>query len=211
MSIVTMTADSIGESLGADVPELYVMIAKNSVAGMDSGSMAELLGVPPAEVQEIMNDSLYKSVRLLIATEYASTQVETDLSWDSIENEALRGLNKRVKFEKDTDTLLRIAAVANKAQRRTSPAKGGILDPANGGTRVPLTLTSRIVHRLSASGASEIEETRQISVLDGSASNPKFEDIDALLGVSRQRDIPRVMKAVTHDSIESVEDLEWKG
>lgn len=210
MSIMTMNADSLSATLETAVPEMYVIIAKNSVTGMSAEGIGDLLGVTTQEIQEIQTDEVYKNVRLLLASEYARSVVETDFTWDAIEEQALQNLAKRVPFEKDTDTLLRIAAVANKAQRRSSPMKDRVLDPALGGTRIALNLTSRIVKKLNANGSQSVEETRQISVTDGTATNPSFEDIDALLNVTRRPQVASMMKIQTHEPDFDLDDLEFK-
>src|SRR3546814_10845513 len=78
-----------------------------------------------------------------------------DFTWDSIEATVLEGLSKRVGLEKDTDTLLRIAAVANKAQRRMTQKEEHVLDPASAVARVPLKLTKRFTEKLNHDGSVE--------------------------------------------------------
>ena len=205
MAISTMTAESLSKTLGQTVPEVYVLIAKNSVAGLDSSAIADLIGVTREEIDNVGTDQTYKDVRLLIAAEHASTQTEKDFTWDEIEAESLKKLAKRVPYENDTETLLKIAAVANKAQRRNHGTN--VLDPSKATGRVPLQLSRRIVERLGSDGSHEREVTQQISVIDGSAVNPKFEDIDAILGVTTRPPVPE-MKSVTHTSDDfSVDDL----
>lgn len=192
MSVMTITAESLSKQLQQPVPEMYVMIAKNSVAGLDSVAIADLLGATREEIDEIGQEQLYKDVRLVVSTAHAQSQTDTDFGWDDIESAAVKRLAKRVEFENDTESLLKIAAVANKAQRRNTH-KQNVLDPSQGSARVPLTLTRRITERLSARGEQVREEVQQISVLDGSAKNPSFEDIDQLLGVSRRPAIAKEM------------------
>jgi hypothetical protein len=207
MSISTMTAATLTEQIGEPVPDVYVLIAKNSVAGLDSTGIADVLGVTREEIEQVVQDQVYKSVRLLIASEYAKTQTEKDFTWDEIEHTALSNLAKRVPYEKDTESLLKIAAVANKAQRRNSNSSR-VLDPTLGSGRVALTLSRRITERLAADGSKSTEETQQISVLDGSAKNPTFETIDGLLGVTRKPQLPENMAVKTHTPDDfSVDDL----
>src|SRR3546814_2301616 len=74
---------------------------------------------------------------------------------------ALEGLSKRVGLEKDTDTLLRIAAVANKAQRRMTQKEEHVLDPASAVARVPLKLTKRFTEKLNHDGSVERSESQE--------------------------------------------------
>src|SRR3546814_11274518 len=84
---------------------------------------------------------------------------------------------------KDTDTLLRIAAVANKAQRRMTQKEEHVLDPASAVARVPLKLTKRFTEKLNHDGSAERSESQEISVTNGTARMPSFESINAIFGV----------------------------
>lgn len=207
MNMMTLNAESLSKQLGTEVDEVVVLIAKNDVAGLPAETIAELLGLEKHEIVEVQETQVYKDCRLLLGMQHSQGLVDKDFNWDAIEGMALSNLAKRVPFEKDTDMILKIAAVANRAQRRMAPVKQQVLDPGSAGQKVALQLTSRITQKLAANGdRSQIEE-RQISVMDGSATNPTFKDIDSLLGVSRQPRIAEKM-AVTHmDADFTVEDI----
>jgi hypothetical protein len=211
MSMMSSTPESLSRETGLEVTEIHVLVAKNSIAGIDSQGIAELLGVSKNDVDEIQAEEAYKSARLLLATDYSRQQLNKDFGWDDIESTALSNLAKRVHLERDTETLLRIAATANRAQRRVAVQNRDVLDPALGGNRVALNLTQRITERLAANGDRTRVTEKQISVLDGSAKNPTFEDIDSLLGVSRKPMIPGNMKIQTHDADFGVDDLVFRG
>lgn len=207
MAMAALTIESIQKILGKEVEETYLVIAKNSVLGLEAEHIAGILGVTRQEIEDLQQEQDYKDVRLLVGAEYAKTLSEKDLSWDSIESAALENLAKRVPNERDTDTLLRIAAVANKAQRRQS-RNDQVLDPANATPRVPLTLTRRFTEKINGNGmVTERSETQQISVTDGTAVNPTFADIDSLLGVSARTRIPEKISYVTRDPDVSLADL----
>ena len=177
-----LTVDSLKSILGREVEEIHLTVAKSSVLGLDPDTIANTLGVSKAEIDELMELQDYKDIRLLVGAEQAKDRVERDFGWDGIENSALRKLARRTELENDTDTLLRIAAVANRATRRAAPPKESLLDPSQAGARVPLTLTRRFTEKLNGSGQLvERTETQQISVLNGSAVNPTFKEVDSLL------------------------------
>lgn len=177
-----LTVDSLKAILGREIEEIHLTVAKSSVLGLDPETIAHTLGVAKAEIEELMEGQDYKDIRLLVGAEQAKDRVERDLGWDGIENAALRKLARRTELESDTDTILRIAAVANRAQRRTAPPKESLLDPALAGARVPLTLTKRFTEKLNGDGRIiERTETHQISVLNGSAVNPSFKEVSGLL------------------------------
>ena len=208
MNMMTLNAESISKSVGEPVEELHVLIAKNDIAGLAAEQIAELFGVSKEEIDEIQALAIYRDIRLLLGAEHAKSLVETDFSWDALESIALKNLMQRAPMERDIETNLRIAALANKAQRRLAPQQNKILDPSQGAARVPLQLTSRIVKKLNnQTGEMSIEETKQISISDGTAKNPTFEDIDKILGVSVRPKIPSKMAIHTHEPDFSIEDI----
>ena len=177
-----LTTESLASILGRPVEEIHLTVAKSNVLGLDPETIAHTLGVERAEIEELMQTPDYKDVRLLVGAEFAKDRIDRDSGWDGIENTALQKLARRTHLENDTDTLLKIAAVANRATRRTAPPKEHTLDPSQAGQRVPLTLTKRYTEKLGAQGqVVERQETHQISVLNGSAINPTFKDVSQML------------------------------
>lgn len=179
---IGLTKDALEKILNREVEEIHLTVAKSVVLGLDVDTIAATLGVEKTELEELLNDPHYKDVRLLVGAEHMQAKVDRDIGWDGIEQTALQRLAKRVDRETDTDTILRIAAVANRATRRTAPPKEAILDPSQVSQRVPLTLTRRYTEKLNGAGQTiERSETQQISVLDGSAVNPTFKEVNELL------------------------------
>lgn len=182
-----LTIDSLQTILGRQVEEIHLTVAKSSVLGLDPDTIANTLGVAKADIDELMETSEYRDVRLLVGAEQAKERIERDYGWDGLESTALKKLGRRAELENDTDTLLRIAAVANRATRRTAPPKESLLDPSQAGARVPLTLTRRFTEKLNSSGQvierseSQSVTSQQISVLNGSAVNPTFKEVNSLL------------------------------
>lgn len=178
-----LTVGAVTEILGRDVEEIHLTIAKSNALGLDSETIAGSIGVSRDEIDELMATQDYKDVRLLVGSEMLRERTERDGGWDGIESIAVQKLTKRVTLENDTETLLKIATLANRATRRTAPPKEtGPLDPSQVGARIPLTLTRRFTEKLNTAGdVIERSETQQISVLNGSAVNPKFEDVKQLL------------------------------
>jgi hypothetical protein len=210
MNMMTLNAESLGKTVGEPVEEMWVLIAKNDIAGLPPESISELFGVTKDEIVEIQTLPVYRDIRLILGAEHAKGLVETDFSWDALESIALKNLMTRAPMERDIETNLRIAAIANKAQRRLAPQQNKVLDPSQGAARVPLQLTTRIVKRLnSQTGEQTIEETKQISISDGSARNPTFEDIDKLLGVSTKPRVASQMAVHTHEPDFTIEDIQF--
>jgi hypothetical protein len=189
-----MTKDSLEEILGREVQEIHLTVAKSIVMGLGVEIIAETLGVSKEEIHELTNDEEYKEVRLLVGADHAKEKIERDSGWDGIESSALIRLGKRVDRETDTEMLLKIAAVANRATRRAAPPKEAVLDPSQVGHRVPLTLTRRYTEKLNGTGqVVERSQEQRISVLDGSAINPSFKEVNAVL---RPQAAPRTQEQV---------------
>jgi hypothetical protein len=205
MSFVELTSESVGHIIGEEVPDAYVLVAKNSVMGLDAFAIADLLGVDESEVRQIQEDEVYKSVRLIIAAKHSESKLETDATWDAIELKTLRLINKRLDITQSLsmEDALRVAAVANRAQRRQELNKNQPLDAGAAGQRVNLTLTRRIREKLTQEGSAERETTEQISIRDGTMGNPSFADVDKHLGVSTRTRIPSNLSFRTSPPVDS--------
>lgn len=199
MSLMDITHDSLSRQLSQAVPEVYVIVAKHTVLGMDEDTIREVIGCTKDELDVVLNDALYREVRLIIGAAQAESVVDLTTGWDKLEQHAVTNLVDRVKVSRDPDFLLRVAAVANKAQRRHSQGKqDGVLDPAQAGTR-KINLTTRLVERFQRNDGTQVERgiERQLSITDGSAANPSFEEIDDLLHVSATPSLPRQIEVRT--------------
>jgi hypothetical protein len=197
MSLMAVTSKSLSQDLGKEVPDIYVVVAKHSVMGSLPESICEVLSCSREELTEIENDSLYKEVRQLIGAIQLQSKADSETGWDALEQMAVKKLVEKINFEKDSEFLLRVAAVANKAQRRSAPQQG-VLDPSSAGQRTTINLTTRFLQRLTATGPELMKETH-LSIGDGSMTNPKFEEVDDLLSVSERRgQIPQVKTIESH-------------
>lgn len=210
MSLMDVTHESLSRDLNREVPEIYVVIAKHSVLGMGEDAIREIIGCTKEELSDVMNDVIYREVRLIIGAMHAQASVDQTSGWDKLESLALKNLVRRAELpNQDADFLLRVAAVANKAQRRhTAGRDEGILDPAARPTR-RINLTSRLVRSFSRDGTETQTIEKQLSIHDGSMGNPTFDEVDQLLQVSQTPALPRSIevKTTTPDvDFESLDD-----
>lgn len=181
--ILEITDQTIKESLGLDVDESYVILAKHSVMGTNEEALCDILGVEIATLQEWMTTPEYLQVRGFIAARYAQQLAIQAAGWDDVESLAVQGLAKIVKTNNDPDFLLKAAAVANRAQRRAKPTND-VLDPSKSQNQTVITLTKRMVERLTgASRERAVEE--QLSITGGRMVSPSFGEVNALLGVDK--------------------------
>lgn len=209
MSLMTITADSLTREFAREVPPIYVVIAKHSVLGMTNDQIQEVIGCEEFELQAILDDQLYKDVRLFVGAAHSQQTLSQTLSWDTAEDLALEQLVKRLPYERDGDFLLRVAAVANKAQRRHKGNDQNVLDPSRAAGGRTITLTRRMVQQFTRDDGSETRAIEhRLSIHDGSMSNPKFEEVDALLDVRTRPALPQRVEITSHLADPSLEELD---
>lgn len=202
-----ITTKSLQEFLGREVPEIFVIIAKHSVLGVDSESIRELLNCSGEDLREVEDHEDYKAIRQYIAGRYAEMSVSQTTGWDQIENIAIENLVKRMPFEKDSEFLLRAAAVANKAVRKHQK-DSGILDPSIRTGRTVITLTRRLTQRLTGPGGGTEEEVSRLSISDGSMGNPSFEEVNDMLSVTGKPILTKAMQLKLKTKDPTIEELE---
>jgi hypothetical protein len=209
MNLIDITHESLTRQLEREVPEVYVVIAKHSVLGMDDESIRELIGCERDELSEILNDPLYREVRIFIGAAHGQAGVDQATGWDKLESKAIGNLLKRAELpNQDPEFLLRVAAVANKAIRRAAADKNdGVLDPTAGRAK-RITLTSRLVRSFDRGGIETQTIEKQLSISDGSMGNPTFEQVDDLLNVTAEPALPKRLEVKTHTPDVDFEDLD---
>jgi hypothetical protein len=178
-----MDTRKAARALGQSVTDIELMIVKHLVVGIPEESVAELLDVGVGEIQEIMSADKMQELKQILAAEYARGQIETDLSYDSLEELALKNLIGEIQRNRDPDLNIKVAALANKATRRIQSGRR-ILDPAGAaGTRVQLTLTKRVIEQFTRKTTEGHEEIAREFRITQTSEKPSFDDIDSLLGV----------------------------
>lgn len=187
MSFIALNAEQLSEHLGQEIPEVYVIVAKHEVQGFDSKTVADVLGVSLADIEEARVDPVYQTLIMYLRAEYARIKANTDITYDSLEAIALAKLHKKAEATMDSDFLLKMAVMANKAIRRNTTQKA--LDPSLAPTRVPITLTTRYTRRYTHDGVEDSVE-KQVKLTDGSVVNPTFQDVDDLLQVTVKPALP---------------------
>lgn len=207
MSLMQITSKTLTQDLNVEVPEIYVVVAKHQVLGMDNESICEVLNCTKAELQEVEDDSVFKQVRMIVGAAQAQARVNQTLGWDSIEETAIQKLAERLPYEKDSEFLLRVAATANKAMRRQG-TNHNVLDPTRQNGRTAITLTERLIQKMT-NGGGEVVQERQLSIRDGSMKNPSFDEIDGFLSVSRPVSISTRSAGPTLDDLDR--DMQEKG
>lgn len=207
MNLAGMTSKSLSIDLGQEVPDVYVIVAKHKVMGLDDESIAEVIGCAPEDVREVESDDLYKAVRTAVGVAVAANHADQPMIWDSIESIAGTRLLERLQHSNDPEFLLRAAATANKMTRRQRN-DGLVLDPTRGAGKTAVTLTSRMVQKITQAGHRMVVEERSLSIHDGSMTNPSFDEVNEMLAI-RPHLTPSRLTIQDHN--DSLGDLDYDG
>jgi len=204
LTLYAMNGATLSKELGQEIDDMYVVIAKHSVMGLDDAAIQDIVDCSAEDMATLRDDPIYKMVRAYVAAANANQLAQQSVGWDTVEQLALAGLVKRMEFEKDPNFILKAAAVANRATRRVS--NQNVLDPSKTG-RTTIVLTERLVNRLNRTGQVEEERTRQLSIHDGSMSRPGFDELDNMLNVRNTPVLPKAVEISTHDGAVDQEAL----
>jgi hypothetical protein len=198
MSLMDITSESLSRQLDREVPEVYVVVAKHDCLGMAAEGIKEVIGCTDDELAEVLNDPLYREVRLIAGAMHAQQTIDQSTGVDKLEELALKNLIRRAELPNaDPEFMLRVFAVANKAQRRARAGKeDGVLDSANGSVK-RISLTTRLVRKFDRDGSETQTVERQLSLHDGSMQNPSFDEVDGLLTVHGTPVLPRAIEVKT--------------
>lgn len=207
MNLYEVTAATLAAQLNvSEVPEAFVVIAKHQVLGLANEQIAETLGCEPSDILECEQDELFKQCKQFIGGIAASEKALQTTGWDAIESTAIQGLMKRLHMEKDTEFLLKVAAVANRATRRTQP-QSNVLDPTRMVGNRTITLTQRLVSKITDRGEESQELTKQVSIKDGTMGRAEFSEIDSLLNVRAVPVLEHSPEIRTRNNDPTIEDL----
>jgi len=206
MNLYEINGDSLSKHFGIrEIPEEFIIVAKHLVMGLTQEQIADTMGCGVEVIHEVEADELFKQVKAFIGGVYSEQQASQSAGWDAIETIAISGLVKRLALEKDKEFLLKAAAVANRAARRTAPPQN-LLDPSRSG-KSTITLTQRLVQKINQAGSRETMAERTLSIRDGSMSNPTFSEVDSLLSVSNRPYLPQSIEIRTHQGEVSQDEL----
>lgn len=140
----------------------FEKIANMQLAGMPVDAIAKVMCVTAPAISQITSRKDYKDVQLQIFESNFQKQREIDEGWDSLEHKAITGIQANMKWNADPEFALRVAAVANKAQRRGSANYGNEPLNANVGQRVNISLSKIYVNQITVGEEGEKEPVKQI-------------------------------------------------
>lgn len=134
-------------------PKIHRMLHK--VAAMVSDNVpqveiAKVMGVSEGRITQLKDDEKFQEVLSQAQIAKLKQYEEMDDTWDAVELKAIQKLKITLSLFNDPEMVLRIAAVANKAIRRSSSFNKPIM-PMNGG-RIELTFSQNFIDARSVNG-----------------------------------------------------------
>lgn len=160
--------------LGFEVDDTDILIASYLCHGMSQSEICETLAVDAKDLMQLVEGEEFQAIRQVIQLEIASSKIDIDGGWDSAERMALEAVNDFVgENQLDIDMALKIAAIANKAERRGE--KGNQVIGGQQGGLVTISLKQTFVQALQTGGvAKEIPQgTAQVVVGESLEIHPE--------------------------------------
>lgn len=181
--ILGITKDDIARDLELEVDESYLVLAKHDVMGTPEETLCQILDVDSATIRAWKDDSEYKAVRGYVAGRYANSMAIQSAGWDEIESLGIQGMVEILKTNKDPDVLLKAAAVANRATRRTKN-QNETLDPSKTGNQTVITVTSRMIDAI-VNHNRVTAQTVEASITSGQLVTPSLKELDSVLQIEQ--------------------------
>lgn len=138
-------------------------IARMASFDVPAVQIARAMGLSEARISQITNSDEYKITLAEISTEFFEQNQTLNDGWDSIEAMSLNTLMTNLNWSKDPDFALRVAAVANKANRRGS-ISNRMIDGQTG---------ARAIFHLTANFISKLDRLQQINVTSSANGEDK--------------------------------------
>lgn len=176
-----LNAQFFADKLNREVPESLVVLAKHDVMGVDDRDMAEILGMDESDIQAEKKTELYIAIRAVLSMVYAEIRAHQGMSYDHLEAIALQRLTEKTQYMNDPELLLRVAAMANKAERRVG-RDSNVLRPQEGNGTTVISLTKKLTQTIINGEPIRRVGSADISIMDGTMSQCTTEDINGVLG-----------------------------
>jgi len=173
--------------------------AQMAAAGYDVVGIETSAGLESGQLAILMQDTRYKELSTEVSQEIASNDLETDLSWDSVEKKALASLSYDLAHHDGELTVMEkisVAKQANAARRRAGRlgehnrrgnGEGVINGDVNNNTVINLQLPEVITDRLKKieNSSGEIYEHEAKEVFDPNEQGERLnvEDVEEIFGL----------------------------
>ena len=173
MATIKQMIRSVKEQLDIDCSEVEILIASYLCSGLSQMAICETLGVDDGELSELVNTNDFQSIRQIVQMDMAKSKQDIDGGWDSAERMALQAINEHIDNVgiKNVDEALKIASIANKAERRGSKQTQAI--GGHQGGILTLSLTQNFIGKIQGGRHKNELPVGSIQVIDGESIEMK--------------------------------------
>jgi hypothetical protein len=152
--------------------------------------IADILMLTYDHIVAIETTQAYKKKYAEEADSIINAEFERSAGWDELEGDAIAGLMEIMKYQKNPDFLLRVAAVANKAERRSKQSKtdAKVVDASAAGVTnniVILNMNRGFVERQQNNTIDVTPRPKEIPLKQSDIPPPKL--VDEILAPARDR------------------------
>jgi hypothetical protein len=165
-----MVTEVPGEKIYSGEEAQYARIAKYLAANVAQRDIAIAEGLTDGRISQLLDDPGYQRVQQEVFSSMAAKALSVDEGWDDIERVALKNLGEAMKYSRDPDLNLRVAAIANKAVRHVTRRGNQVVNAPTAG-RAQLTLSTKMIEKLNGvNGSAERGQEQQLQIT-GEASD----------------------------------------
>jgi len=206
MEHTDITRERAEVELVLDVDEATFGVVRSLYAGMSPEGVAKAYSVPVEEITELIRQPEYMQLSAWYHAQSISREHNVDEGWESLESQAVKNLNDVMTLNKDPELNLKIATIANRAQRRHKQPSSTPLDPNKSGRLVTISLNERYVKELGDGTTQVVERSATVDTLQ-EFSQPTLDDLSGCLGTSGKPNESQVPHALDGMYEEIVQDM----
>ena len=172
-------------------------LARYIAHGVDPAQAGIAVGLNLSEVGALQGSPDWQEILQEERAEIVNSQVDINKMYDQLERDALRNLQQTAQISMDPELNMRIAIMANRAQRKGS-GHGPANEPLNGkGGQVKISLGINFINKVKEVGIDKAENAHTIEVEAtevNAASQSQVESTFKALDVSSVDPLTRLAK-----------------
>lgn len=111
-----------------DRAEVWEQVAQLYVVGVSQREIAECIGVDESRVSQIRAEEGYLAIEARVSTEKIQRAQSFNDAWENAEAKALNVINASLENNHDPLFALKVAQIANKAEKRGSRSLQGVIN-----------------------------------------------------------------------------------
>lgn len=145
-----------------DAERIYRQIASLAAVPITQGEIAKLLDATEESILKIMELEDYKEIERQIKLEQVEQNSTFNNEWDALEKRSLQIIKDNLQYNRDGEFALRVAAITNRAKRRSVNNDANTI-PAQAGMRAVISLPMQFITNIQNNGGIVNTQARQAS------------------------------------------------